>query len=162
VVTSHVLRFHSLAQTRSKRKGEVVFRRCPRLLTPLLFSDFAKTLAQGASKSPLTRFASARDIADLTLVLDLETGALMYAWKEEAAISLGPFLKRLRRKSRAKSSRRDGHVCGLHFRPARERTLLTRANVFDRVSMLLKLMNETLTQLRRQLFSKPIPTSEKS
>lgn len=84
----------------------------------------------------------------LTIVLDLETGAIVFVGEGKKADSLKPFWTRLKR-SRAKVEAVAIDMSRA-YRVAVERNLPRAAIVFDRFHV-VKLMNEKLTQLRRDL-----------
>ena len=84
----------------------------------------------------------------LTLVLDLESGAILYVGKGKKAESLRPFWRRLR------AARAKVEAVAIDMSPAYlsavEHNLPHATVVFDRFHV-VKLMNEKLTELRRQL-----------
>ena len=85
----------------------------------------------------------------VTLVMDLDTGAILFVGEGKSAESLMPFWKRLgRRRSRIEAVAMD--MSSAYISAVRKN--LPRADiVFDRFHV-VKLMNEKLTALRRQLF----------
>lgn len=85
----------------------------------------------------------------LTLVLDLESGAIVFVGKGKKAAALTPFWRRLRAaKAKIKAVAMDLSPA---YRSAVENNLPDAAIVFDRFH-LIKLYNEKLTQLRRELY----------
>lgn len=85
----------------------------------------------------------------LTLVLDLDSGAILFVGKGKKAAALTPFWRRLRA-SRAKIQAVAMDLSAA-YRSAVEKHLPEAAIVFDRFH-LIKLFNEKLTQLRRDLY----------
>lgn len=85
----------------------------------------------------------------ITLVLDLESGAVVFVGKGKGADALQPFWKRL------KSSRARVQAVATDMSPAYisavQENLPKASLVFDRFHI-MKLLNEKLTQLRRELF----------
>lgn len=85
----------------------------------------------------------------LTLVMDLESGAIIFVGEGKSAESLSPFWNRLRRRrGQIKAVAMDMSAA---YISAVKANLPDAAIVFDRFHV-VKLMNEKLTQLRRQLF----------
>lgn len=85
----------------------------------------------------------------LTLVLDLDSGAILFVGKGKKAAALAPFWRRLRAsKAKIKAVAMDLSAA---YRSAVEKHLPDAAIVFDRFH-LIKLYNEKLTQLRRELY----------
>lgn len=84
----------------------------------------------------------------LTLVLDLQSGAILFVGEGKKAESLRPFWRRLR------AARAKVQAVAMDMSPAYlsavERHLPEATVVFDRFHV-VKLMNEKLTQLRREL-----------
>ncbi|WP_437221971.1 ISL3 family transposase [Planctomicrobium sp. SH661] len=85
----------------------------------------------------------------ITLVLDLESGAVVFVGKGKGADALKPFWKRLT------SSRAQVQAVATDMSPAYISAVLENlpdaSLVFDRFHI-MKLLNEKLTQLRRELF----------
>jgi transposase len=85
----------------------------------------------------------------LTLVLDLESGAILFVGKGKKAESLRPFWRRLR------AAKAQVKAVAIDMSPAYEQAVhkhLPQATlVFDRFHV-VKLLNQKLTQLRRQLY----------
>jgi transposase len=85
----------------------------------------------------------------LTLVMDLESGAIVFAGEGKSADSLAPFWGRLKRKrGQIEAVAMDMSAA---YVSAVESHLPQASIVFDRFHV-VKLMNDKLTQLRRQLF----------
>jgi transposase len=85
----------------------------------------------------------------VTLVLDLETGAVLFVGEGKSADSLVPFWRRLKRnRARIQAVAIDMSAAYIH---AVETHLPNAAIVFDHFHV-VKLMNEKLTTLRRDLF----------
>ena len=85
----------------------------------------------------------------LTIVLDLDSGAILFVGKGKNAAVLRPFWRRLQ-SSRAKIKAVAMDMSKAYF-SAVENNLPTATIVFDRFHI-VKLMNSKLTQLRRELF----------
>jgi transposase len=85
----------------------------------------------------------------ITLVLDLESGAVVFVGKGKGVEALKPFWKRL------KSSRAKIQAVAMDMSPAYRSAVLENlpkaSLVFDRFHI-MKLLNEKLTELRRELF----------
>lgn len=89
----------------------------------------------------------------LTLVLDLDSGAILFAGKGKKAAALTPFWRRLRpAKANIEAVAMDLSAA---YRSAVEKNLPNAAIVFDRFHI-IKLYNEKLTQLRRELYRQAI------
>jgi transposase len=85
----------------------------------------------------------------VTLVLDLETGAVLFVGEGKSADALVPFWRRLKRnRARIEAVAMDMSAAYIH---AVETHLPNAAIVFDHFHV-VKLMNEKLTMLRRDLF----------
>jgi len=85
----------------------------------------------------------------LTLVLDLDRGAILFVGKGKKATALTPFWRRLRAsKAKIKAVAMDLSAA---YRSAVEKNLPDAAIVFDRFHI-IKLYNEKLTKLRRELY----------
>lgn len=85
----------------------------------------------------------------VTLVLDLDSGAILFVGKGKSAESLAPFWARLKRKrGQIKAVAMDMSAA---YISAVKANLPHASIVFDRFHV-VKLMNEKLTQLRRTLF----------
>lgn len=85
----------------------------------------------------------------LTLVLDLDSGAIVFVGKGKKAAALTPFWRRLRAsQAKIKAVAMDLSAA---YQSAVEKNLPQAAIVFDRFHI-IKLYNEKLTQLRRELY----------
>lgn len=89
----------------------------------------------------------------VTLVLDLQTGAILFVGPGKKAESLQPFWRRLR------ASHANVQAVAIDMSPAYlsavQRNLPRAAVVFDRFHV-VKLMNEKLTELRRELYREAV------
>ena len=85
----------------------------------------------------------------LTIVMDLESGAVVFVGDGKGEKALEPFWKRLR-SSRAKIRAVATDMSSAYYKAVCE-NLRQATHVFDRFHI-VKLMNEKLTALRRQLF----------
>ena len=84
-----------------------------------------------------------------TLVMDLDTGAIIFVGEGKSAESLVPFWRRLRRRrGQIKAVAMDMSAA---YISAVQANLPDAAIVFDRFHV-VKLMNEKLTELRRDLY----------
>jgi transposase len=95
----------------------------------------------------------------LTLVLDLDTGAILFVGQGKSAESLRPFWRRLNA-SRAKIKAVAIDMSPAYLAAVRKH-LPDAAVVFDRFHV-VKLMNEKLTQLRRELHREAVDQLHKS
>lgn len=94
----------------------------------------------------------------VTVVLDLESGAIVFVGRGKGAKSLDPFWKRLRA-SRAKIQAVATDLSSAYILAVREH--LPRAtHVFDRFHV-VKLLNEQLSELRRELYHEATTKLEK-
>lgn len=85
----------------------------------------------------------------VTVVLDLESGAIVFVGRGKGADSLAPFWKRLRA-SRAKIQAVATDLSSAYILAVRE-NLPRATHVFDRFHV-VKLLNEQLSELRRELY----------
>jgi transposase len=93
-----------------------------------------------------------------TLVLDFDTGAILFVGEGKGAAALDPFWRRLRAShARVKAVAMDMSAA---YRNAVERHLPRAAIVFDRFHI-VKLVNEKLTQLRRDLHREAVDRLKK-
>ncbi|MFT5525906.1 MAG: transposase, partial [Pirellulaceae bacterium] len=93
-----------------------------------------------------------------TLVMDLDTGAIIFVGSGKSAESLVPFWKRLgRRRRQIKAVAMDMSAA---YISAVRNNLPDAAIVFDHFHV-VKLMNEKLTQVRRQLFQQATSEEKK-
>lgn len=94
----------------------------------------------------------------VTLVLDLETGAVLFVGEGKSADSLAPFWRRLKRsRARVEAVAMDMSAAYIN---AVEAHLPQAAIVFDHFHV-VKLMNEKLTALRRDLYREATEQLEK-
>lgn len=95
----------------------------------------------------------------ITLVLDLDSGAVVFVGKGKGADALKPFWRRL------KSSRAKVRAVATDMSPAYISAVLKNLPnarlVFDRFHV-MKLLNEKLTELRRQLYREAVDGLQKS
>ena len=110
---------------------------------------FAKPKLNKVRQIAIDEICIGRPYRFLTLVLDLETGAILFVGQGKKAESLQPFWRRLRA-ARARVEAVAIDMSRAYLR-AVERNLPQAALVFDRFHV-VKLMNEKLTQLRRELY----------
>lgn len=94
----------------------------------------------------------------VTVVLDLESGAIVFVGQGKGAKSLDPFWKRLR-SSRAKIQAVATDLSSAYILAVRE-NLPRATHVFDRFHV-VKLLNEQLSQLRRELYHEATTKLEK-
>ena len=109
---------------------------------------FAKPKLRKVRQIAIDEICIGRPYRFLTLVLDLQTGAILFVGKGKKAESLQPFWRRLRA-SRAKVQAVAIDMSRAYI-SAVTRNLPQATLVFDRFHV-VKLMNEKLTQLRREL-----------
>jgi transposase len=94
----------------------------------------------------------------VTVVLDLESGAIVFVGQGKGAKSLDPFWKRLRA-SRAKIQAVATDLSSAYILAVRE-NLPRATHVFDRFHV-VKLLNEQLSELRRELYHEATTKLEK-
>lgn len=94
----------------------------------------------------------------LSIVMDLVSGAVVYVGDGKGESALKPFWKRLHR-SRAKIKAVATDMSSAYYKAVRE-NLPTATHVFDRFHI-VKLMNEKLTALRRELHREAAEGAEK-
>lgn len=94
----------------------------------------------------------------VTVVLDLESGAIVFVGRGKGADSLVPFWKRLRA-SRAKIQAVATDLSSAYILAVRE-NLPRATHVFDRFHV-VKLLNEQLSELRRELYHEATTKLEK-
>jgi transposase len=109
---------------------------------------FAKPQLKTVRQIAIDEICIGRPYRFLTLVLDLQTGAILFVGQGKKAESLQPFWRRLRA-ARAKVQAVAIDMSRAYI-SAVERNLPRATLVFDRFHV-VKLMNEKLTQLRREL-----------
>lgn len=110
---------------------------------------YAKPPLKDVRQIAIDEICVGRGYRFLTLVLDLESGAILFVGKGKKADSLRPFWRRLRAaKARIKAVAIDMSPA---YQQAVARHLPSAVVVFDRFHV-VKLLNQKLTQLRRQLY----------
>jgi transposase len=110
---------------------------------------YAKPSLKKVRQIAIDEICVGRGYRFLTLVLDLESGAILFVGKGKKADSLQPFWRRLRAaRARIKAVAIDMSPA---YQQAVARHLPDATVVFDRFHV-VKLLNKKLTQLRRQLY----------
>jgi transposase len=110
---------------------------------------YAKPALQNVRQIAIDEINIGRGYRFLTLVLDLDSGAILFVGKGKKAESLRPFWRRLRAaKARVKAVAIDMSPA---YQQAVTQHLPEATVVFDRFHV-VKLLNHKLTQLRRQLY----------
>jgi transposase len=114
-----------------------------------LAKHYAKPALADVRQIAIDEINVGRGYRFLTLVLDLESGAILFVGKGKKADSLRPFWRRLR------AAKAQVKAVAIDMSPAYEqavtRHLPNATLVFDRFHV-VKLLNRKLTQLRRQLY----------
>jgi transposase len=110
---------------------------------------FAKPRLRDLRQIAIDEFSVASGHQYFTVVLDLESGAIVFAGKGKGEDALKPFWKRLRG-SQAKIRAVATDMSSAYYVAARK-NIPNATHVFDRFHI-VKLMNEKLTTLRRQLY----------
>ena len=114
---------------------------------------YAKPKLKKVRQIAIDEICIGRGYRFVTLVLDLQTGAILFVGQGKKAESLRPFWRRLH------ASRAKIQAVAIDMSPAYlsavEKHLPEAAVVFDRFHV-VKLMNEKLTELRRQLYREAI------
>jgi transposase len=114
-----------------------------------LQKHFAKPSLKDVRRIAIDEICIGKGHRYLTLVMDLDAGAILFVGEGKSAESLLPFWKRLRRKrTQIEAVAMDMSAA---YISAVQAKLPNAAIVFDRFHV-VKLMNEKLTQLRRQLY----------
>jgi transposase len=114
-----------------------------------LAQHYAKPALKKVRQIAIDEICVGRGYRFLTLVLDLDSGAILFVGKGEKAESLRPFWRRVRAaKAKIKAVAIDLSPAYLK---AVTKHLPQAAVVFDRFHV-VKLLNHKLTQLRRQLY----------
>ena len=85
----------------------------------------------------------------LTVVMDLESGAVVFVANGKGADALKPFWKRLRTERGQNRGGGHGHVRGL---PRSGLTDMPRAKIVCDRFRVIKLFNDKLSELRRELY----------
>jgi transposase len=110
---------------------------------------FARPALKGLRQIAIDEIAVAKGHRYLTVVMDLESGAVVFVGDGKGADALKPFWKRLRRSgARVEAVAMDMSVA---YREAVTRCLPDAAIVFDHFHV-IKLFNDKLSDLRRSLF----------
>lgn len=109
---------------------------------------FAKPKLRQLKNLAIDEISVRKGFVFLTIVMDLVSGAVVFVGKGKGEKSLRPFWKRLRG-SRAKIKAVATDMSSAYYKAVRE-NLPQAAHVFDRFHI-VKLMNEKLTTLRREL-----------
>jgi transposase len=114
-----------------------------------LQKHYAKPALKDVRQIAIDEICIGRGYRFLTLVLDLESGAILFVGQGKKAESLRPFWRRLR------AAKAQIKAVAIDLSPAYQKAVrkhLPQATlVFDRFHV-VKLLNHKLTQLRRQLF----------
>lgn len=114
-----------------------------------LQQHYAKPALKHVRQIAIDEICVGRGYRFLTLVLDLDSGAILFVGEGKKAESLRPFWRRLKAvKARVRAVAIDMSAA---YQRAVERHLPQATIVFDRFHV-VKLLNEKLTQLRRQLY----------
>lgn len=110
---------------------------------------YAKPALKKVRQIAIDEICVGRGYRFLTLVLDLESGAILFVGKGKKADSLRPFWRRLR------AARAKIKAVAIDMSPAYQQAVTKHLPgaivVFDRFHV-VKLLNKKLTQLRRQLY----------
>ncbi len=109
---------------------------------------FAKPRLRDLRQIAIDEFSVASGHQYFTVVLDLESGAIVFAGKGKGEDALKPFWKRLRG-SQAKIRAVATDMSSAYYAAA-QKNIPNATHVFDRFHI-VKLMNDKLTALRRQL-----------
>jgi transposase len=111
--------------------------------------QYAKPALKDVRQIAIDEICVGRGYRFLTLVLDLESGAILFVGQGKKADSLRPFWRRLRgAKAKVKAVAIDMSPA---YQKAVAKHLPDATVVFDRFHV-VKLLNKKLTQLRRQLY----------
>lgn len=113
-----------------------------------LHKNFSKPKLRHLKHLAIDEISVRKGFVFLTIVLDLVSGAVVFVGKGKGGKSLKPFWKRLHG-SRAKIQAVATDMSSAYYKAVRE-NLPKAAHVFDRFHI-TKLMNDKLTQLRREL-----------
>jgi transposase len=113
-----------------------------------LGKHFSKPKLKHLKHLAIDEIATKKGHVYLTIVLDLESGAVVFVGKGKGANALTPFWKRLK-SSRAKIEAVAMDMSAAYFQAVSE-NLPTAAIVFDRFHV-VKLLNDRLSELRREL-----------
>jgi transposase len=110
---------------------------------------FAKPRLRDLRQIAIDEFSVASGHKYFTVVLDLESGAIVFAGEGKGEDALKPFWKRLRG-SQAKIRAVATDMSSAYYAAA-QKNIPNATHVFDRFHI-VKLMNDKLTTLRRQLY----------
>lgn len=114
-----------------------------------LAQHYAKPALKDVKQIAIDEICVGRGYRFMTIVLDLDTGAILFVGKGKKAESLRPFWRRLRAAhARIKAVAIDMSPA---YQKAVSRHLPKATVVFDRFHV-VKLLNKKLTQLRRELY----------
>lgn len=114
-----------------------------------LAKHYAKPALKKVQQIAIDEICVGRGYRFLTLVLDLDSGAILFVGEGKKAESLRPFWRRLRAaKARVKAVAID---MSRAYQKAVRKHLPKAVVVFDRFHV-VKLLNQKLTQLRRELY----------
>jgi transposase len=123
-----------------------------------LQKHFAKPSLKDVRRIAIDEICVGKGHRYVTLVLDLDTGAVLFVGEGKSAASLAPFWKRLKRKrGQIEAVAIDMSAA---YISAVQTHLPDAAIVFDHFHV-VKLMNEKLTQLRRDLYREASDTSDR-
>lgn len=114
-----------------------------------LQKHFAKPSLKNVRRIAIDEICIGKGHRYVTLVMDLDSGAIVFVGEGKSAESLAPFWKRLRRRrGQIQAVAMDMSTA---YISAVKKNLPDAVIVFDHFHV-VKLMNEKLTQIRRQLF----------
>jgi len=114
-----------------------------------LQKHFAKPSLKNVRRIAIDEICIGKGHRYVTLVMDLDSGAIVFVGEGKSAESLAPFWKRLRRiRGQIQAVAMDMSTA---YISAVQKNLPDAVIVFDHFHV-VKLMNEKLTQVRRQLF----------
>jgi transposase len=119
---------------------------------------YAKPKLKHLTQIAIDEISIAKGHRYVTVVLDLENGAIVFVGQGKGAKSLDPFWKRLRA-SRARIQAVATDLSSAYILAVRE-NLPDATHVFDRFHV-VKLLNEQLSELRRELFHEATTKLEK-
>jgi transposase len=119
---------------------------------------YAKPKLKHLTQLAIDEISIGRGHRYVTVVLDLESGAIVFVGQGKGAKSLDPFWKRLRA-SRARIQAVATDLSSAYILAVRE-NLPDATHVFDRFHV-VKLLNEQLSDLRRELFHEATTKLEK-
>lgn len=123
-----------------------------------LMSRYSKPKLKHLKQLAIDEISIGKGHRYVTVVLDLESGAIVFVGRGKGADSLAPFWKRLRA-SRAKIQAVATDLSSAYILAVRE-NLPQATHVFDRFHV-MKLLNEQLSELRRELYHEATTKLEK-